>query len=280
MKLGINGATIPSADLLTGIRAAASAGFTHYEPRLPNLLAAEASKQHEAAQTALAESSLQWLPLNALEDVFATPRATLLDRAGRLFRLASSFGISQIIVVPGSVTRRVSRETALTTLNDLKRTAESYDVGLLYEFIGFPHHAFSALDVAREVAREAELPVVLDTFHLAISETDGSALRKMNLSEIGLVHLSDALVGDSPIGQIEDKDRVLPGDGDLPLAEYLQALTALGYDGPMSVEVFHPKYSDVDPYDGARDARNRVCQILEEAQEQTKDRGNTKRGAQ
>jgi sugar phosphate isomerase/epimerase len=38
-----------------------------------------------------------------------------------------------------------------------------------------------------------------------------------------------------------DADRILPGEGDLPVAEIVTALKALGYTGPVSVETMNPQ---------------------------------------
>ena len=266
MKLGINGATIPGADLLTGIRVAGAAGFEYYEPRIPRLLEINTSQGRRDAQSALADEGLEWLPINALENVFASPLDQIQQAAREISALAEGFSIKQVIVVPGAVGRRdVSLNEAQDTIGILKKIAIAYGVELLYEFIGFPHHAFSSLAKAREVAEASDLPLVIDTFHLAVGQTPVEALQQMDGSEIGLIHLSDALVGDRSVSDIADEDRVLPGEGGLPLSDYLQAFAEIRYRGPVSVEVFHPKYESIDPRKGALAARTRACSALASA---------------
>jgi|GEM_PF-1049343 len=263
VKIGINGATIPSADLITGIHVARAAGFSFYEPRTPRLLEFDTAKGHQQARTAISDEGIGWLPINGLENVFAASLDEIQQAAHDVCSLAERFGISQIIVVPGATSRRISPAEAQDTLATLKSIASSYGVDLLYEFIGFPHHAFSSLRQAREVTVASNLPLVLDTFHLAASGTSGEDIQQMGVGEIGLIHLSDALVGDRPISEISDADRVLTGEGQLPLNDYLRALAAIGYDGPVSVEVFHPKYEKIAPGKGAREALRSACQALD-----------------
>jgi 4-hydroxyphenylpyruvate dioxygenase len=44
-----------------------------------------------------------------------------------------------------------------------------------------------------------------------------------------------------------DGDRVLPGDGDIPLAAIAQRLNEIGYDGYVSVELMNPGLWRVPP---------------------------------
>jgi len=64
------------------------------------------------------------------------------------------------------------------------------------------------------------------------------------------VHLNDA--PDKPLRQIEDEDRVLPGEGVIQLKTLLAGLRDRAYDGPWSLETFNPSYWKQDPEDIAR----------------------------
>lgn len=265
LRLGINGATIPGANLLTGIHVAAAAGFSFYEPRIPRLLEANTPQGRSDARSALADESLKWLPVNALENVFAASLDQIQQAAHEVCGLAEGFGIEQVIVVPGATGRDVSLSEAQDTIAKLKTIAASHGIKLLYEFIGFPHHAFSSLSKAREVAGTSDLRLVIDTFHLAVSQTTVETIQQLDGAEIGLIHLSDAIVEDRSVSDISDEDRVLPGEGGLPLLDYLGALAGIGYVGPVSIEVFHPKYENIGAGKGALAARNRACSALASA---------------
>ena len=265
LQLGINGATIPGADLLTGIHAASIAGFTMYEPRVPKLLECDSQPGRHEVKSSLSNKSLDWLPLNGLENVFALSVPEIGEAARRVCDLAAGFGIHQVILVPGAADRPISPNEAADTLEELKTIAASFEVNWLYEFIGFPQHAFSSLSQARSLAQATGIPLVMDTFHLAVSGTDGTAIRRMDASEIGLIHLSDALVQGRPLADLLDQDRVLPPEGGLPLPDYMQAFAEIGYANPVSVEVFYPRYALVEPVMGAREALTRACDVLTSA---------------
>jgi sugar phosphate isomerase/epimerase len=132
----------------------------------------------------------------------------------------------------------------------------------LYELIGFPTFAFPSLDQACELARAAGVRLVLDTFHLTISRTPPTEIARLPASSIGLVHLSDALASGKELGELRDEDRVLPGEGGLPLEDLLAGIRQTRYSGPVSVEVFHPRYGERDPATVARDAFRAAREIL------------------
>ena len=259
LRLGLNGATFPTADLATGIRAAHEAGFEFYEPRVPELMAADSTRILELLGTL----SVSWLPLNALEGVFTEDLPSIERKAETLFLLAERFAVEQIILVPGSVENPADHDEAIDTLSRLKSLADARGIRLLYEMIGFSHHAFPSLREARALVESAEIPLVLDTFHLAVAKTRPEELLDLAPHEIGLVHLSDALVGQRGVDGIRDADRVLPGEGGLDLKEIVASLLGSGYRGPISIEVFHPKYGDMEPPSVARAAHHSARSLLD-----------------
>ena len=260
LPLGLNGATIVRANLESGLIAARGAGFLYYEPRIPALSDCEDLGCRERSLIALQQTGLSWLPLNALEGVFEIAPEHLFARAEDIFSLAERFNVRQVIVVPGK--GRLSLPDAGELLMELAKRGREHGVNLLYEFIGFPAHAFPSLEEAHTVAAAAGLPLVLDTFHLAVSRTDPESVAALPADAIGLVHLSDALTDGKTMGEIADYDRVLPGEGGLPLADYLKAILNTGYAGPLSVEVFHSKYELGKPAMVAQEAFRQASQLL------------------
>lgn len=258
--LGLNGTTIVRADLESGLLAAKDAGFPFYEPRIPTPADCEERGCRKDALAALQEADLSWLPLNALEGLFELAPDRLLARSEEIFSLAERFNVHQVIVVPGK--GRPSRFAAQELLAKLGDLESKHGVSLLYEFIGFPEHAFPSLEEAHAVADAAGLPLVLDTFHLAVSNTDPERIAALSAEAIGLVHLSDALTAGKMMAEITDSDRVLPGDGGLPLANYVKAILDTGYAGPLSVEVFHPKYELYEPAMVAQEAFQQARRLL------------------
>jgi sugar phosphate isomerase/epimerase len=261
--LGLNGATISNASLEQALVVAKQAGFGGFEPRVPSLAEYASANRVKKVLTTLANLGLVWLPLNALENVFAWDQATLAAQATAIFSLALRFQIPYLILVPGPA--QLSDALACARLTWLKAQGAQYHVELLYELIGFRSFAFPNLTQAYHLANTTGIPLVLDTFHLAISQTSPKDIMRLSPKAIGLVHLSDAITTGKTLEELNDIDRVLPGEGGLPLTDLMAAIYQVGYRGPISVEVFHPKYQNEDPYKVAAEAMSRTKQLLKDA---------------
>jgi sugar phosphate isomerase/epimerase len=267
VSIGLNGAVVTQADLETGMRAAVKAGFTHYEPRIPALRTYLSSNSPKDLTRLKNTIGIRWLPLNALEDaIFPSNPLAFQIIAEKTFNLAASVDILMVIVVPSrSMKKERKVSQAAKELTKLNQLAKEHKVKLALEFLGFRDRVLHSLKEAQEVARWAEVPLVLDTFHLVVSGTQPDEIMELSTHEIALVHLSDAITQGKAVAELQDKDRVLPGEGELPLLDMLQAICGTGYKGPFSVEVFHPKYSKLDPFEVAREAYQRADELLKKA---------------
>ena len=96
-----------------------------------------------------------------------------------------------------------------------------------------------ALAIAR-LAGRANIGVMLDTFHQYLSQAPVEEIRAIPREMLLIVHINDA--EDRPSGELQDRHRLYPGLGILPLQEDLGMLRAIGYDGYVSVELFRPEY--------------------------------------
>jgi sugar phosphate isomerase/epimerase len=80
---------------------------------------------------------------------------------------------------------------------------------------------------------------------------------------ITIFQFSDCPVGVKPHDRHEDKIRVLPGDGVLPLVDCLKTLKEINYRGPISLELYNTEFRVREPkafLDEAIDKTNRVAE--------------------
>jgi len=61
------------------------------------------------------------------------------------------------------------------------------------------------------------------------------------------------------------QSRVMPGDGVAPLAAILRKLAEKGYHGPLSVELFLPKFQQADPFELAKELRQKSEVLFQQA---------------
>jgi sugar phosphate isomerase/epimerase len=80
------------------------------------------------------------------------------------------------------------------------------------------------------------------------------------VDRLALVHLNDA--PEKPPREIEDADRLLPGEGVIRLADLKGELTARGFDGPWSLETFNPTYWKEDAAAVARRGFDKITGLL------------------
>lgn len=162
-----------------------------------------------------------------------------------------------------------------TTTNglDLNSAAERYaklceigaEMGVrpLVEVWGFST-TLTRLSEAAHVAIGSGRPdaaILADVYHLYKGESDYLSLSLLNGQHLPLFHINDYPATILP-AEIDDADRVWPGDGDAPLREILQTLEGIGFAGYLSLELFNPEYWKSDALSTARIGYEKVEAVV------------------
>src|SRR5687767_6820444 len=116
-----------------------------------------------------------------------------------------------------------------------------------HEFIFTPGQM---LELAADVGENVGL--LVDSFHCHTAGTTWDHLGQIPATKIVLAHLNDA--PRVPLGDIDDGQRLLPGEGAIDVVAYVNALKKSGYDGPVSLEVFNADLRNMPPLDAAKKA--------------------------
>jgi 2-keto-myo-inositol isomerase len=90
------------------------------------------------------------------------------------------------------------------------------------------------LELAADIGPNVGL--LVDSFHCHCSQTPWRQIAELPAGKIVLCHINDA--PPLPIEELQDGERLLPGDGVIALGGYLSALREAGYTGPLSLEAF------------------------------------------
>jgi 2-keto-myo-inositol isomerase len=266
VKLYLNGATIMTTPTARQIDVAVAAGFAGIEARAERLRGKENAGELEAAVKAARASGgsvlsvnglgLQALPGGALdEEKLSADLPELLD-------ITASLGAPLLLVVPLRAPG-VAFEDALPGMREgLARAhdaAERYGIALGFEFLGFGDCPIDT--PARALAVAEALPdvgFVPDSCHVYAS---GAGMRDFPVDRLRLVHLNDVPLPAER--SIEDGDRVLPGEGRIPLERYVRELKGAGFDGPWSLETFNELLWKEDPAEVAARGYAALRSILE-----------------
>jgi 4-hydroxyphenylpyruvate dioxygenase len=83
---------------------------------------------------------------------------------------------------------------------------------------------------------------------------------QIRAGEIQHVHFQD--VPDMPRELLDNNSRIIPGDGIAPVDAMLRKLADKGYAGPLSVELFLPRFQMGDPYEIAREIRQKCEAVM------------------
>ena len=149
---------------------------------------------------------------------------------------------------PGLATRTAIPGTR-DALELARDRADALGIRIAFEFLGFGDCPINTPALAAETVDGIDaIDLVLDSCHWHAS---GSLpLDSYPVDRLVLVHLNDA--PNKPPREIEDADRVLPGEGVIRLKDLVRDLAAHGYAGPWSLETFNPGYWKEDPAAVAR----------------------------
>jgi 2-keto-myo-inositol isomerase len=263
MKIALNGATTMRADLETDIHVAQATGFDFLEiwaAKLRNFLQHRTSSE---LNELLAKSGVPPLSINSIEHVtFRDPQTfeAIKAECEELSRIAAEIKCPFIVVVPGrvpegGVTRAEVIRESVRVLKELCDIAARHDVALAFEFLGQPDCSVPTLDLAHEIVHasdRANLGLVIDSFHFYAGGSTLEMIEAVDPKLIYVFHINDA--ENLPREQLEDRHRLLPGLGVLPLREMVGAFRKIGYDKVASIEIFRPEYWERDPFELGREA--------------------------
>ena len=121
--------------------------------------------------------------------------------------------------------------------------AKDYDIVIVIEFMKFSSFLStlpSALWMTRQV-QHPNLNITVDAFHVWAGRGKMHDFDDIGEGEVFNFHIND-VGADKPRELLQDADRLMPGDGEIPLAEMLRRLTSRGYKGKVMVELFSPEW--------------------------------------
>jgi 2-keto-myo-inositol isomerase len=270
MKLALNGATTMKADLATDIRAASAAGFDCLEIWSAKLKSFLQTNSIDDLKKLFEAAGVEPYSINSIEHITFRDDvggARLQSECEDICRIASEINCSYVVVVPGRLANGTNEteviEESVRTLTEVSGIAEPFGVRLAFEFLGQTDCSVQTLALADEIVRRTareNIGLVIDSFHFYAGGSTIESIEALDPARLFIFHINDA--EDLPREQLEDRHRLLPGLGILPLKEIISALRRIGYDRVASVEIFRPEYWERDPFELAGDARAAVERVL------------------
>ncbi len=252
MLIGFNGATSMKSSLTSDIESASKAGFDIIEIWKSKLFDLMKKRDLPWIRNFSADYNIVPYSINSIEQAtFSKDHKEKLEECKALCSIASDLGVKVVIVVPGFLDSplpfsEIKRES-VGVLKEFGETALEKGIRLSFEFLGFSNCSVKNLNEAIEIVDSTDLDnvgITVDSFHLFVGKSDLDDIKHLDKDKLYIVHINDIPeVGDR---EPKDSDRIMPGDGILPLKALLFELESIGYDGVISVELFNPDYWDWD----------------------------------
>jgi 2-keto-myo-inositol isomerase len=170
----------------------------------------------------------------------------ILSRTDKIVEAAREFDCELLIPVPSPGREGVSEQVAITqTASALSEMADRYGAAtkLGLEFLGMRSCSINNLHAAVETVKRADrrnVGLVLDSFHMYVSDSQFSEIAQLRAEQIFLVHVNDAEPGERR--GLTDANRLYPGEGVIDLKGFASALSKVGYDDYLSLELLRPAY--------------------------------------
>jgi sugar phosphate isomerase/epimerase len=179
----------------------------------------------------------------------------------------AALGLSRVYA-PTTTTQKITLEDYKAGVDNMREAgdiAKQFNMSLRVEFVRSSSF-ISTLPTLLKMTRAAAHPNVMpmfDCYHFWSGLNKLEDLDQIRPSEIGHVHFQD--VPDIPRELLDNTTRIIPGDGVSPLIHILRKLADKGYTGPLSVELFLPKFQQGDPFEVAREIRQKAESVMHQA---------------
>ncbi|GAC1327391.1 MAG: sugar phosphate isomerase/epimerase and 4-hydroxyphenylpyruvate domain-containing protein [Beijerinckiaceae bacterium] len=207
-------------------------------------------------------------PFRDFEGMPEPQRSKAFSRVERKFDTMEELGCDFLMVCsnvsPDSL-GGIDRTAA--DFHELGERAAARGFQVAFEALAWGRHVDDYRD-AWEVVRRADHPsvgLVLDSFHVLARGTDLQAIRSIPKERIFLVQMADAPKLEMDYLSWSRHYRCFPGQGELPVGDFLDALAAIGFDGLISLEIFSDRFRAGSPRTVALDGRRSLLFSLDEA---------------
>ena len=257
-----------SGTLVEKLEAIAAAGFPAVEIFENDLIAfpgSPADVRRLCADLGLAIVTCQ--PFRDFEGMPQARRQRTFDRAERKFDLLEELGCDLLFVCSSVSPEAESGIDRLAAdFVELGERAARRGLRVGYEALAWGRHVWDYRD-AWEIVRRANQPnvrVVLDSFHILARGLELTSIGRIPRDRIAMVQMADA-----PLLQLDPLSwsrhwRCLPGQGDLNLSGFMDALAATGYEGVLSLEIFNDRFRAGSARSVALDGHRSLIWLLDE----------------
>jgi len=259
MRTALHGISSFHNNLITDIRVAAQAGFDDLEifyPKLARYLACGGTLEDVRQHVNAAGLRVSYVSaLDHIERHDSSEFEALLQEARKISREAEALGAATVMVLPRNGIDHLPRERIMDimvrNIGAIAAIGRDHGIRFMIELPAFTQ--FRTLSQAQEVFDRVGAPnigVVVDFWHFHAVGATPEDVARLDPARIFGVHFCD---GRRPAaGEAWDETVLrscLPGQGEIDLPAWSEAVRASGYKGPWSIELISPALWEQDPQD-------------------------------
>lgn len=198
----------------------------------------------------------------------ATKRKAGLEQAKKEMEMLSSLGCYRLAAPPAGATdvAGLDLDAVAERFCDLINVGKDSGVIPQLEVWGFSknlHQLNQVLYVAAGCGHK-DVRILPDIYHLYRGGSGFDSLQLVSGVAIEIFHMNDYPASIAS-ADIQDKDRVYPGDGNAPTKKVIQTLEAIGGPKVLSLELFNRSYWEENPLKVAKTGLKKMKDIVKEA---------------
>lgn len=258
------------AEKLDAIAAARFKGVEIFENDLLSFNGTPADVRRMVGDLGLEVVTFQ--PFRDFEGMPEPHRSKVFSRAERKFDVMQELGCDLLLVCSNvSPDSLGGIDRAAADFRELGERAKKRGLRVGFEALAWGRHVNDYRD-AWEVVRRADHPsigLVLDSFHALVRKTDLKPMRAIPKDRIFLVQVADAPLLEMDYLSWSRHYRCFPGQGELPVDAFMEALQATGYDGLISHEIFSDRFRAGSARSVAIDGQRSLVFTLDELRRRT-----------
>jgi len=206
-------------------------------------------------------------PFRDFEGLPEPQRRRAFDRAERKFDLMQELGTDLMLVCSSvSPVALGGIDRAAADFRELGERAAKRGLRIGYEALAWGRHINDHRDAWEIVRRTGHQSVglILDSFHTLARKIDVGSIRAIPKDRIFIVQLADAPLIEMDLLYWSRHFRNMPGEGDLPVKDFLSAVAATGYDGYLSLEIFNDQFRGGSPKSISLDGRRSLIYLMDQ----------------
>ena len=269
MKTSIATVSI-SGNLPEKLEAIAAAGFDGIEIFEQDLIAHDGNPREvgDLIRSMGLEITL-FQPFRDFEGLPEPLRAKAFDRAERKFDLMQELGTDLVLICSSCHPAALGGiDRAAADFHALGERAAKRNLRVGFEALAWGKHVNDHRDAWEIVRRagHANVGLILDSFHTLARKIDPDKIRRIPGDKIFFVQLADAPQIEMDLLYWSRHFRNMPGEGDLAVADFMRAVVATGYTGPISLEIFNDQFRGGRPATIAKDGHRSLVALMDDVQ--------------